>query len=129
VLTVLVFAVLVLMVYDYARIDVVLTDGASMRKSAWRGLRFVYRRLGRTIKLQLALILIFVALVGLYLAVSAVIGTHSALTLAVTVVWQQLFVLQRMGLRVFGFASESALYRELNPEGGGIPGWDIGHTW
>jgi len=118
-----------LMIYDYARIDTVLTNGGVMRKSARRGIRFVYRRLGRTLKLQVLLFLLFLLLTAFYLAFASLIGTASHLAMVFTVALQQLFVLQRMGLRVFGFAAESALYREVNPDGGGIPGWDTGHTW
>jgi len=127
------FAVLlmvpVIMVYDYARIDVVMTDATVMRRSAWRGVRFLYRRLGRASKLQLALMFLFLVLAALYLFLAEAIGTATPAALILAVLLQQLFVLQRMGLRVFGFAAESALYRELNPEGGGIPGWDMGHQW
>jgi hypothetical protein len=129
VLGVLLMLVLVVMVYDYARIDTVLTDGTAMRRSAWRGVRFVYRRLGRTIKLQILLVLLFLLLAVVYLALVELVGTSSPAALIATVIVQQLFVVQRIGLRFFGFAAEAVLYRELNPEGGGIPGWHTGHTW
>jgi hypothetical protein len=128
-LCVLLMLVPVVMVYDYARIDTVLTDGAAMRRSAWRGVRFVYRRLGRTIKLQILLVLLFLLLAAVYVALVELLGTSSLTALVATVIVQQLFVVQRIGLRIFGFAAEAVLYRELNPEGGGIPGWHSGHTW
>jgi hypothetical protein len=119
----------VTMVFDYARIDTVMTDGTAMRRSAWRGLRFVYRRFGRAIKLQLILLLLLVLLAAVYLALVELVGTSSTPALIATVFLQQLFIVQRIGLRILGFAAESALYRELNPEGGGIPGWYAGHSW
>jgi hypothetical protein len=119
----------VVMVYDYARIDTVLTEGTSMRRSAWRGVRFVYRRLGRTIKLQILLGLLFLLLGAVCVAIVELVGTGSPVALIATVIVQQLYVVQRLGLRIFGFAAEAVLYRELNPEGGGIPGWHTGHTW
>ncbi len=128
-LSVLLMLVLVVMVYDYARIDTVLTDGTAMRRSAWRGVRFVYRRLGRTIKLQILLVLLFLLLAAVYVGLVELLGTSSPIALVATVIVQQLFVVQRIGLRIFGFAAEAVLYRELNPEGGGIPGWHTGHTW
>ena len=128
-LCVLLMLVAVVMVYDYARIDTVLTDGTAMRRSAWRGVRFVYRRLGRTIKLQVLLALLLLLLAAVYLAIVELVGTLSLAAMIATVVAQQLFVVQRIGLRILGFAAESALYRELNPEGGGIPGWYAGHSW
>jgi hypothetical protein len=118
-----------LMAYDYARADAVITGGTSMRRSAWRGARFLYRRLGRTIKLQLLLILLFLVLIVVYLLLAGLVGTASPVALTATVLLQQLFVLKRMGLRIFGAATASVLYRELSPEGGGIPGWDTGHPW
>ena len=128
-LCMLLMLVSVILVYDYARIDAVLTDGTSMRRSAWRGVRFVYRRLGRTVKLQILLVLLFLLLTAAYLALAELLGTSSPVALFATVIVQQLYVVQRIGLRIFGFAAEAVLYRELNPEGGGIPGWHAGHTW
>ena len=122
-------AIPLVMAYDYARIDAVMTGGNSMRRCAWRGVRFMYRRLGRTIKLQLLLMLLFGLLAAVYVLLADILGTASPAALAPMVVVQQLYVFKRMGLRVFGFASESVLYRELNPVGGGIPGWDAGHSW
>jgi hypothetical protein len=129
VLCLLLMLVPVVMVYDYSRIDTVLTDGSSMRRSAWRGVRFVYRRLGRTIKLQIVLVALFLLLAAVYLAFVELLGTSSLAGLIATMIVQQLYVVQRIGLRIFGFAAEAVLYRELNPEGGGIPGWHTGHTW
>jgi hypothetical protein len=74
-------------------------------------------------------VLLFLLLTAVYLALAELLGTSSPVALFATVIVQQLYVVQRIGLRIFGFAAEAVLYRELNPEGGGIPGWHAGHTW
>jgi len=121
--------VFVSMVLDYARVDAVVNGLPSMRRSALKGLRFVYHRLGRSAKLQFFLTLFFLVALGVYLLLEHVISPTSPLTIAAVIVLQQLFIFGRAGLRVFGFASESVLYQELSPPGGGVPGWDFGHGW
>jgi hypothetical protein len=76
---------------------------------------------------ELILMLLFVLFAAVYLVIAELIPSSSSLTIGVMVLVQQLFMLNRLGFRVFAFAGESALFLELNPDGGGIPGWEMGH--
>lgn len=105
----------ILMVADYAKIGVVLSNERSMLNSAWRSTRFVFRRFARTLGLEILMVTIPIVFFAMYLSLDLAIGMTSGLTIFVMMVIQQIFMISRAWTKVFFFASEMSLYQSLSP--------------
>jgi len=110
-------AMLIIMVADYAKIIVVAHDEHSMLKSAWRSTKLVIRYFFRTFGLELLLVLVPVLLFAIYIWVDLSIGMSSGLTILVMFVLQQLYIVSRAWTKIFFFAGELSLYHTLQPFG------------
>jgi len=104
------------MVFDYAKIATVVSDGRRMLRTAFRGFGFVFSHLGRTLGLYYLLILLGAILLSLYLSVSYWVLSASVVILVF--LWQQLYSVARVWVRLLFFSSQMALYKTVSPAGG-----------
>lgn len=101
------------LIYDYARIHMVLTDNRKARKSLWHGVKFAARNLKKTITLALILFVSGWVILIAYNIFSNILTAPSWVVLVLLVVWQQLYIISRMTLRLTVYSSEMILYRRL----------------
>jgi hypothetical protein len=102
-------------VFDYARIHMVLTDERSARRSLVFGLRFAARNWGQTLGLALLLFCAGWLAVAVYALFSGWMTMPHWLILILLILGQQAYILFRMGLRLTSYSSQMQLYRRLTP--------------
>ena len=110
-------AMIIIMIADYAKIMVVTHDEHSMLKTAWRSTKLVFRYFFRTFGLELLMFLVPVVLMVVYGWLDLTIGMTSGFTILVMFIVQQLFIVSKAWTKVFFFAGEMSLYHGLQPFG------------
>ncbi len=113
--TALFFAMLMLvnMIFDYAKIRLVVESSTKVWRAAFGSVRLVFRNFGRTSGAYLMVFGIGVAALAAYLAVSGLIPKTAGWGVAAVVVIQQLYVLSRFWVRLLFFAGQTQMYLGL----------------
>jgi hypothetical protein len=109
-LTVLLLLV-VNMIFDYAKIRLVVEDSRKSWRAALGSVKLVFRNLGATTATYGMVALIAVVLALAYGAVCGFIPRNLALWMALLLVLQQAFVLGRIGVKLLFFGSQLEIYR------------------
>lgn len=102
------------LIFDYARIYLVLTDNRKVRKSLWRGARFAAVNLKTTFGLAFVIFLTGWAAVIVYYFTSDIFSAPNWFIVISLLVWQQLYILFRMALRLTVYSSQTEMYRQLS---------------
>jgi hypothetical protein len=110
-------AMLVIMIADYAKIIVIMQDEHSMLRTAWQSTKLVFRNFFKVIGLELLMVLIPIVLFVVYMWLDLSIGMTSGMTILVMFVLQQLFIVTKAWTKVFFFAGELSLFHSLQPFG------------
>ena len=103
------------MIFDYARILVVLTDEHAMRKAIWRGIKFTFRRFFRTFTLALAVFILGLALLFVYNPIADALHAPTVFAVLLMFLLQQIYMLIRMALKLTLYSGQTALYEKLRP--------------
>lgn len=108
--------ILFFVLFDYARIYIVIHDETKTRRALWHAVRFVGRHFGPTFGLSASLF--FIGILGLvaYNLLSGLLNASSGLAILLLFLAQQTFILFRVCLRLTYFASQVHLYRSISPE-------------
>ena len=104
------------LVLDYARIHAVLTDDKRMRVSVWRGIKFAFGNIGRTLGLTFILFLTGAVVLAIYNPISNALVAPNVLVVIALFLLQQTYMMFRMTLRLTLFASQLNLYNKLSTE-------------
>jgi len=112
VLLVLVFLV-VSMIFDYARIRMVLEDTSQALRATWNGLRFVFRHVTQTFSLYFLISAISVALFALYFALEGILHPGTILGVIIVFLLEEFYIIAKLWTRLLFFASQIQLYRDL----------------
>jgi len=104
-------------VFDYARIMIVLKDEREIFKTLWRGVKFTFRNFGRVFSLAFILFIIGAVVLVIYNPIANVLAVPNALVVFALFLLQQGYMLFRMGLRLTLFASEVTLLGKLEAKG------------
>ena len=104
---------LFLIVFDYGRIYTVKFDAQRMGKAFLEGLRFAGKNLRRTTILAFFFSLAGILALSVYNPVADLFTAPEAYIIALLFIWQQLFMLFRMALRLMLYASQGQLYNHL----------------
>jgi hypothetical protein len=110
-------AMIIIMIADYAKIIVVTHDERSMLKTAWRSTKLVFRYFFRTVGLEVLMVFVPIVLFAIYLWLDLSIGMTSGMTILVMFILQQLFIVSKAWTKIFFFAGELSLYHSLQPFG------------
>jgi len=105
---------LLIMAGDYAKIAAVVNDETRMWKAFWRSLKFVFKNFFSTVALQISILLVLATAVVLYWLIEGQIGMTSGVTILVAFLIQQASVAFKIGTRVWTFAGELALYKNVS---------------
>jgi len=111
----------VLMILDYARIHVVLTDERKVRRSVWRGITFTFDNFKQTFGLAFLFFVSGVVVLLVYHLLSRLLSDPNIAFVITLVVFQQLYMMFRMMLRLSLYAGQMSLYRTHTPEDPGQP--------
>ncbi|MCP4604011.1 MAG: hypothetical protein GY847_26400 [Proteobacteria bacterium] len=101
------------MIFDYARIDLVLRNETKTRRSLWRSVKLVCTNLQTTTTLALILFVIGAALPVLFLGLLGLAIAPNTATLILLFSLQQLYIISRMILRLTSYASQMELIYRL----------------
>ena len=107
---------LLFMVFDYARIRMVVDDRSSALTSTAAGARFAMPRLVNTYGLYLLLTAIGIVFIALYAILDKLIPQHSYWPLVFLFIVQQLYMLARFWLKATFYASQVAMYRTVSQQ-------------
>lgn len=101
------------MLFDYARIQIVLKDGRNILRSILHSFGFVFRNLGSTLGLYYLLYLLNILISLLYLTLVEHIPDTSILGILAVFLIQQLFIFGVIWMRCWLYAGQMKLYRYL----------------
>jgi len=104
------------MVFDYARIRIVLDDRTSALLASVAGGRFALRNFLNTYGLYFLLALLGVVLITIYALLEGLIPQDSYWPLVAVFLLQQLYMIARFWLKASFYACQTALYRDLATE-------------
>jgi ABC-type multidrug transport system fused ATPase/permease subunit len=101
------------LVFDYARIYMVVNDERRSRLALWRGLKFAARNILKTFALAFILFLSGVAVTFIYYYLSNIFSsTHLAVIISL-IILQQIYIIWRVILRLAYYSSQIDLYRRI----------------
>jgi hypothetical protein len=101
------------MVFDYARIKIVLDDSTNIVASAVGAFGFIFRHLGSTLGLFYLLFLVQTAFTLIYILIQGVIPQSSFLGVVLAFLIQQFFIFGLIWIRCWLYSSEMELYRYI----------------
>ncbi|MDZ7362752.1 MAG: hypothetical protein ONB46_18795 [candidate division KSB1 bacterium] len=101
------------MALDYARIHTVLNDEQKMRVSLVQGLKFAFGNFLQTFGLAFLLLAVGAAALVVYNPVANSLSAPNAMIIFMLFIWQQIYMLFRMTLRLTTYSSQLDLYRRL----------------
>ena len=107
---------LVNMIFDYAKIRTVVGDSRSMLKETGRAIAFVFRNFGRTMGLYYFIGLLGIVFMVIYGVVEPQISQITPLLVLLAFVWQQVYMLGRIWVRLTFFSSQLNLFIGLQAE-------------
>lgn len=108
--------VVAFVVFDYARIYMVLTNSPKARTALKRGAGFVLSNFRRTVTLGFAFYLLSVLLILGYAPIADVLNAPSALVVILLILLHQLYMLVRMSFRLALYGGEVEMYKRLGGE-------------
>ncbi len=101
---------LVNMLFDYVKIRLVMTDGPRVINALLEAIRFLRRKLWPAWGLYLLIGVVFVIVSLVYLEVAQLIPDHGTLLILLLFLWQQLYILAKLGIKLHFFASQLTFY-------------------
>jgi hypothetical protein len=99
------------MIFDYARIKVVLEESRNILAAAAGAIGFVFRHLGSTLGLFALLFFVQIVFTLVYVLIQGVIPQSSLFGIASAFLFQQVFIFGLIGIRCWLYASQMELYR------------------
>ncbi len=107
---------LVNMIFDYAKVRTVVGEGRSMLKETGKAIGFVFKNFGKTMGLYYFLDLLGIAFMVIYGVVEPLISQATLFLVLLAFVWQQIYMLGRIWVRLTFFSSQLNLFMGLQAE-------------
>jgi hypothetical protein len=115
-LLLVVFVFLVVnMIFDYAKVRLVVDAGRSAIMAAFRSVKFVFKNFKKAFSLFLFCVLLGAIFIAIYNPLEHVLPQYTKRWVVVVFFLQQLFILARVYVRLTFFSSEVILYESLKP--------------
>ena len=108
--------ILYFLILDYARIHAVITDDPRMRISLWQGIKFAYGNFLKTFGLAFLLFVVGIVALIIYNPIADLLSAPLTIVIPVLFLWQQIYMVFRMMLRLTLYGSEVRLYNVLFSE-------------
>lgn len=112
---------LVNMVFDYAKVRMVVDESRSSVAAAFRSIKFVFRNFGKTTAVYFLCLLLAVIIIVIYNPLESVLPQYTRKWVVAVFLLQQIFILARVYVRLTFFSSEVILYENLRPAPGLAP--------
>jgi hypothetical protein len=103
-------------VFDYAKIILVVESKSSSWLCIWLAIKFIVRHIFKTFALYLLLALIGLGIVLLFGFLLDVLNPSSLFVLLAVILLQQVFIFAKIGLRFSFYASQLELYRQRSEQ-------------
>ncbi len=100
------------LILDYAKIIVIVEKKESSWLCIWLAVKFIFKHFFKVIGLNLLLLLIAAAVVLLGGFVTSLLQPTQLFLLILVLIFQQLYIAAKIGMRLIFYASESVLYKE-----------------
>ena len=107
--------ILYYVLFDYARIYVVVNDERKTRVALWRGIKFIFRNFFKTLGLAAVLFVVGIVVLIIYNPLADALHAPNGLIVFVLFLLQQMYMLFRMSLKLTLYASQVDLYGQLSP--------------
>ncbi len=114
--------VVVNMIFDYAKVRLVVDEGRSAVMAAFRSIKFVFRNFKQTLALFLFCMLLGLLFIVIYNPLEHLLPQNTKRWIIVVFILQQFFILARVYVRMTFFSSEVLLYENLRPGPGPAKG-------
>jgi len=101
------------MVFDYAKIRLVVDDSRKSLRAALGSFRLVWRNLGLTASAYALVALAAVSLLVAWLGLSSLLPRHRGWWLLLVLLVQQAYMLARLSVRLWFFSSQTEIYLHL----------------
>lgn len=99
------------MLFDYAKIRLVMTDNPKVFRELLETIRFVRRNLWRAWGLYFLIGILFVIVSVLYMEIAQVIPDHSQPLMLLLFLWQQVYIISRVWIKLHFFAAQMKFYQ------------------
>ncbi len=103
------------MVFDYAKIRTVFQERRSMIMTTLRSMGFVLKNLGKTLGLYYLIAAVGLAFFIIYTIAGKLIPISTGIGILLLFLWQQLYSLGRIWVRLLFLSSETRLYKNIVP--------------
>ncbi|MBN2411264.1 hypothetical protein JXQ31_06190 [candidate division KSB1 bacterium] len=110
------FILFIKIVFDYARIILVVENKESSWLCIWLAFKFMIRHILKTFGLYLILILAGLGLLLVIGFIQELFQPKTLLLLLLLMIFQQVFIILKIGLRFTFYGSQLELYRQYKPE-------------
>ncbi len=104
------FMGLLIMISDYTKFRIVLSDTNRVLAALWKSTRFVFNHFLRTYGLFLLLFISVAAWIGLYFGIKSIVGFTTTAGLIIMFFVQQIFMLGRSWFRIWLFDSQLSFF-------------------
>jgi len=108
--------ILYFIILDYARIHAVTTDEKRMRISLWQGIKFAFGNFWKTFGLALLLFIAGIIALVIYNPIADLLHAPYWIVILLLFIWQQVYMVWRMVLRLTLYSSEVNLYNLVTGE-------------
>jgi hypothetical protein len=99
------------MIFDYAKIRLVMTDSRKVIKETWFTFKFLFKRLFfKAWRLYLMVGLLFVICTIIYLEISNLLPSHTMFLILIVFIWQQIYMMVRMWIKLTFFSAQMEFY-------------------
>lgn len=99
------------LVFDYARIYIVMFDVRAARKAWWHGFKFTFKHFPRTFSIGFIYFILGILFLVLYNLISDSIFDRNIFLIVTLIIIQQFYMLIRTSLRLALYGSQSFLYK------------------
>jgi len=103
------------MVFDYAKIRTVFQERRSMIMTTLRSMGFVLKNFGKTLRLYYLIAAVGLGFFIIYTIAGKLIPISTGIGILLLFLWQQLYALGRIWVRLLFLSSETRLYKNLVP--------------
>jgi hypothetical protein len=105
---------LIQMIFDYGRIQIVLEESRNVLKAAFRAFGFVFRHPGSTLGLFYLLFLVQIVVTLLYILIQGFIPQSEFWGVLIALLFQQIFIFSLIWIRCWLYSSQMELYKYLS---------------
>lgn len=102
------------LIFDYARIYIVMFDVRSARKAIWHGFKFAFKYFPKTLGISFTYFILGISFLIIYNIIADSIFDRNWFLIAALIIIQQIYMIGRTTLRLSLYGSQSFFYKHFN---------------